>query len=46
MLTLDETREDYVYAEENYKAYTDGVFAVFEAWADLTGGSAVRIAEQ
>ena len=45
MLTLDETREDYVYAEENYKAYTDGVFAVFEAYAKLTGSSAVQIAK-
>ena len=42
MLTLDETRDDYVYAEENYKAYTDGVNAVFEAWAQLTGGSDVQ----
>ena len=38
MLTLDETREDYVYKEENYKAYTDGVAAVFAAYASLTGG--------
>ena len=45
MLTLDETREDYVYAEENYKAYTDGVFAVFEAYAKLTDSSAVQIAK-
>ncbi len=45
MLTLDETREDYVYAEENYKAYTDGVFTVFEAYAKLTGSSAVQIAK-
>ena len=42
MLTLDETRDDYVYAEENYKAYTDGVNAVFDAWAQLTGGSDVQ----
>ena len=42
MLTLDETRGDYVYAEDNYKAYTDGVYAVFEAYASLTGGTAVR----
>lgn len=42
MLTLDETRDDYVYAEENYKAYTDGVNAVFEAWAQLTSGSDVQ----
>lgn len=43
MLTLDETREDYVYADDNYKAYTDGTFAVFGAWAKLTGNTAVQI---
>ncbi len=45
MLTLDETREDYVYSEANYKAYTDATYAVFEAWAALTGREAVRPAE-
>ena len=45
MLTLDETREDYVYSDANYKAYTDAVYAVFEAYAALTGGEAVRPAE-
>ena len=35
MLTLDETRDDYVYKEENYKAYSDGVAAVFSAYAEL-----------
>ena len=43
MLTLDETREDYIYAEENYTNYTNGVYAVFEAWAALTGNTAVQI---
>ena len=43
MLTLDETLEDYVYAEENYTNYTNGVYAVFEAWAALTGNTAVQI---
>lgn len=38
MLTLDETREDYVYQEDNYKAYTDGVAAVFAAYEKLTSG--------
>ncbi len=37
MLTLDETRDDYVYKEENRQAYTDGVAAVFAAYAELTG---------
>ncbi len=45
MLTLDETREDYVYSEANYAAYTDAACAVFEAWASLTGHEAVRPAE-
>ena len=37
MLTLDETRDDYVYKEENLQAYTDGVAAVFAAYEALTG---------
>ena len=42
MLTLNPEREDYVYADANYAAYTDAVYAVFEAWAQLTGNTAVR----
>ena len=42
MLTLDESREDYVYSDANYAAYTDAAFAVFDAWAQLTGHEAVR----
>ena len=45
MLTLDETREDYVYSEANYTAYTDAAYAVFQAWGALTGHDAVRPAE-
>ena len=37
MLTLDETRDDYVYKEENLQAYTEGVAAVFAAYEALTG---------
>ena len=36
MLTLDETRDDYVYKDENYTAYTEGVAAVFDAYFALT----------
>lgn len=45
MLTLDETREDYVYSDANYAAYTDAAYAVFEAWGRLTGHDAVRPAK-
>ena len=42
MLTLKPESGDYVYAEENYKAYTDGVFAVIESYAQQLGIQAVR----
>ena len=45
MLTLKEDREDYVYAEENYAAYTEGAFAVFESYADQLGIEAVNITD-
>ncbi len=45
MLTLDETREDYVYSEANYTRYTDATYAVFEAWAALTEHETARHAE-
>ena len=38
MFTLDETRDDYIYREDNNKAYTEGVAEVFAAYAALTAG--------
>ncbi|MBQ7436645.1 MAG: hypothetical protein IJV30_04935 [Oscillospiraceae bacterium] len=37
MLTLDADAEDYVYSEENYAAYTAGIYAVIQSYADQLG---------
>ena len=43
MLTLKADQEDYVYAEENYAAYTAGVFAVIQSYAEQLGLEAVDL---
>lgn len=44
MYVLDESEEDYIGKDENYKDYTAGTFAVINAYAEQTGITAVDIA--
>lgn len=43
MYVLDESKEDYIGIEENYKDYTAGTFAVINAYAAHTGITATDI---
>ena len=42
MLTLNPESEDYVYADENYAAYSEGVYAVIESYAQQLGIESVK----
>ena len=46
MLTLKADREDYVYAPENYAAYTAGLLEVFQSYAGQLGLEAVEPANK